>query len=203
MYKFLIYLSNYFCLTCLRLSFSPSSEAGVQLRQWFKSTQTVCQITEHTKCRNVQLGALLYSGTDSLLLAVLHKLPRQFNHFREQRSLFPVKGIKLWFHGCSVHSQPYSWITQHFQSYFNPVRGRVVRRSNSSVGKIFFPLHTRADQSWGVSSLLYEGYWDVVLTTHPHLMQRLSMRTAIPQLPLCAFYGMLLGNLTFMCTFYF
>jgi hypothetical protein len=33
MYKFLIY----FCLTCFRLSFSPSSEEGVQLRQWFKS----------------------------------------------------------------------------------------------------------------------------------------------------------------------
>jgi hypothetical protein len=27
----------YFCLTCLGLSFSPSSEAGVQLRQWFKT----------------------------------------------------------------------------------------------------------------------------------------------------------------------
>jgi hypothetical protein len=37
MHKFLIYLSIYFCLTCLGLSFSPSSEAGVQIRQWFKS----------------------------------------------------------------------------------------------------------------------------------------------------------------------
>jgi hypothetical protein len=37
MHKFLIYLSIYFCLTCLGLSFSPSSEAGVQLRKWFKS----------------------------------------------------------------------------------------------------------------------------------------------------------------------
>jgi hypothetical protein len=37
MHKFLIYLSVYFCLTCFGLSFSPSSEAGVQLRQWFKS----------------------------------------------------------------------------------------------------------------------------------------------------------------------
>jgi preprotein translocase subunit SecG len=37
MHKFLIYLSIYFCLTCFGLSFSPSSEAGVQLRQWFKS----------------------------------------------------------------------------------------------------------------------------------------------------------------------
>jgi hypothetical protein len=36
MHKFLIYLSIYFCLTCFGLSFSPSSEAGVQLRQWFK-----------------------------------------------------------------------------------------------------------------------------------------------------------------------
>jgi hypothetical protein len=33
----LFYLSIYFCLTCFGLSFSPSSEAGVQLRQWFKS----------------------------------------------------------------------------------------------------------------------------------------------------------------------
>jgi hypothetical protein len=32
-----IYLSIYFCLTCFGLSFSPSSEAGVQLRQWYKS----------------------------------------------------------------------------------------------------------------------------------------------------------------------
>jgi hypothetical protein len=35
--QILIYLSIYFCLTCFGLSFSPSSEAGVQLRQWFKS----------------------------------------------------------------------------------------------------------------------------------------------------------------------
>jgi hypothetical protein len=33
----LIYLSIYFCLTCFGLAFSPSSEAGVQFRQWFKS----------------------------------------------------------------------------------------------------------------------------------------------------------------------
>jgi hypothetical protein len=37
MHKFLIYLYIYFCLTCFGLSFSPSSAAGVQLRQWFKS----------------------------------------------------------------------------------------------------------------------------------------------------------------------
>jgi hypothetical protein len=37
MHKFLIYLSVYFCLTCFGLSFSPSSEAGLQFRQWFKS----------------------------------------------------------------------------------------------------------------------------------------------------------------------
>jgi hypothetical protein len=37
MHKFLIYLSIYFCLTLFGLSFSPSSEAGVQLRQWFNS----------------------------------------------------------------------------------------------------------------------------------------------------------------------
>jgi hypothetical protein len=35
MHKFLIYLSIYFCLTCVGLSFSLSSEAGVQIRQWF------------------------------------------------------------------------------------------------------------------------------------------------------------------------
>jgi hypothetical protein len=35
--KFLIYLSIYFCLTCFGLSFNPSLEAGVQLRQWFKT----------------------------------------------------------------------------------------------------------------------------------------------------------------------
>jgi hypothetical protein len=37
MHKFLIYLAIYFCLTYFTLSFSPSSEAGVQLQQWFKS----------------------------------------------------------------------------------------------------------------------------------------------------------------------
>jgi hypothetical protein len=37
MHKFLIYVYIYFCLTCFGLSFSPSSEAGVQIRQWFKS----------------------------------------------------------------------------------------------------------------------------------------------------------------------
>jgi hypothetical protein len=36
MHKSLIYLSIYFCLTCFWLSLSPSSGAGVQLRQWFK-----------------------------------------------------------------------------------------------------------------------------------------------------------------------
>jgi hypothetical protein len=36
-HKFLIYLSIYFCFACFGLSFSPSSEAGVQLRHWFKS----------------------------------------------------------------------------------------------------------------------------------------------------------------------
>jgi hypothetical protein len=36
MYKFLIYLSIYFYLTCFELSFSPYSEAGVQLWQWFR-----------------------------------------------------------------------------------------------------------------------------------------------------------------------
>jgi hypothetical protein len=36
MHEFLIYLSIYFCLICFGLSFSSSSEAGVQLRQWFK-----------------------------------------------------------------------------------------------------------------------------------------------------------------------
>jgi hypothetical protein len=36
-HKFLIYLSIYLCLTYSGLSFSLYSEAGVQLRQWFKS----------------------------------------------------------------------------------------------------------------------------------------------------------------------
>jgi E3 ubiquitin-protein ligase DOA10 len=37
MHKFLINLSIYFYLTGCGLSFSPSSEAGVQFWQWFKS----------------------------------------------------------------------------------------------------------------------------------------------------------------------
>jgi hypothetical protein len=37
MHKYLFNVSIYFCLTCFGLSFSTSSEAGVQLRQWFKS----------------------------------------------------------------------------------------------------------------------------------------------------------------------
>jgi hypothetical protein len=37
MHKFLINLSIYLCLTCFGLSVSPSLEADVQLRQWFKS----------------------------------------------------------------------------------------------------------------------------------------------------------------------
>jgi hypothetical protein len=36
MHKFLIYLSTYFCFTCFGLSLSPSSDAGVQIRQWFR-----------------------------------------------------------------------------------------------------------------------------------------------------------------------
>jgi hypothetical protein len=37
MHKFLFYLSIYFCLTCFGFFVRPSSEAVVQLRQWFKS----------------------------------------------------------------------------------------------------------------------------------------------------------------------
>jgi hypothetical protein len=37
LHKLLIYLSVYFCFACFGLSFSPSSGAGVPLRQWFKS----------------------------------------------------------------------------------------------------------------------------------------------------------------------
>jgi hypothetical protein len=37
MHKFLIYLCIYFCLTCFGISLSPSSEAGIQIRQLFKS----------------------------------------------------------------------------------------------------------------------------------------------------------------------
>jgi hypothetical protein len=37
MHKFLIYPSIHLCLTCFELSFSPSSEAGVQIRQLFTS----------------------------------------------------------------------------------------------------------------------------------------------------------------------
>jgi hypothetical protein len=33
----LFYLSIYFSISCFALSFSPSSYAGVQLRQWFRS----------------------------------------------------------------------------------------------------------------------------------------------------------------------
>jgi hypothetical protein len=32
-----IYIYIYFCLTCFGLYFSPSSEVGVQIRQWLKS----------------------------------------------------------------------------------------------------------------------------------------------------------------------
>jgi hypothetical protein len=34
-------LSIYVCFTGLGLSFSPSSEAGVQIRQWFKGADTI------------------------------------------------------------------------------------------------------------------------------------------------------------------
>jgi hypothetical protein len=37
MHKYLIYLPIWFCLTCFGLSFNPSSGAGVQRGQWFKS----------------------------------------------------------------------------------------------------------------------------------------------------------------------
>jgi hypothetical protein len=37
MHKFLIYLSIYLYITYFGLSFSPYSETGVQLWQWFKS----------------------------------------------------------------------------------------------------------------------------------------------------------------------
>jgi hypothetical protein len=54
MHKFLIYLSIYFCLTGFGLSFSPSSEAGVQIRQWFKSPGygVSARALDLTQCRN-------------------------------------------------------------------------------------------------------------------------------------------------------
>jgi hypothetical protein len=59
MHKFLIYLSVYFCLTCFGLSFSLSSEAGVQLWQLFKfpgygfSAQALTPYAEDLNpCRN-------------------------------------------------------------------------------------------------------------------------------------------------------
>jgi hypothetical protein len=68
--------------------------------------------------------------------------------------------------------------------------------------KVLFPVWARCflyciprqTNPVGPFSLLHR---DVVLTTpsHPHLMLRLRMRTAICLLPLCAFYGMLLGDL--------
>jgi hypothetical protein len=42
----------YFCLTCFGLSFSPSSEAGVQLRQWFNTPGYGVSILLH---RNISL----------------------------------------------------------------------------------------------------------------------------------------------------
>jgi hypothetical protein len=59
MHKFLIYLFIYFRLTCFGLSVSPSSEAGVQFRQWFKfsgygiSAQTLTPYpADLNHCRN-------------------------------------------------------------------------------------------------------------------------------------------------------
>ena len=138
--------------------------------------------------------SLLYSGRHSLLLIILCTLPRQFKYFGDERSLFPLKGIKLWFHGWPVHSHAHthSWI------YFNPQQGWTVRGSIPSVGKMFSLLHTQTDQPCGALQPSLQWVRDVVLTSPhppPNLMLRLRMRTAIPLLPLCAFYGMLLGDL--------
>jgi hypothetical protein len=49
MHKFfyLFYLSIYFDLTCFGISFSPSSGAGVQIRQWLKSLLCMVSTPEH------------------------------------------------------------------------------------------------------------------------------------------------------------
>jgi preprotein translocase subunit SecG len=44
MHKILTYLSIYFCVTCFRLSFSPSSEAGEQIRQETRTTAELVHI---------------------------------------------------------------------------------------------------------------------------------------------------------------
>jgi hypothetical protein len=49
----LIYLSIYFCLTCFGLSFNPSSEVGVQLRQWLKSSVNARALTPYPVLRLV------------------------------------------------------------------------------------------------------------------------------------------------------
>jgi hypothetical protein len=77
-HKFLIYLSIYFSLTCFGLSFSPSSQAGVQLRQWFKSpgygvsarALTPYPVSIVTRLRAVRFGVRIPEGPSGF--SVLH-----------------------------------------------------------------------------------------------------------------------------------
>jgi hypothetical protein len=70
MHKFLIYLSIYFCLTCFGLSFSPSSEAGVQLHQWFKSAGYGVSVRARMELFHYGQGALLTSRRADILLKI-------------------------------------------------------------------------------------------------------------------------------------
>jgi hypothetical protein len=62
----LFYLSIYFCLTCFGLSFRPSSEAGVQLRQWVKSpwygvsARVLTPYTANRACEPVMAETLMH-----------------------------------------------------------------------------------------------------------------------------------------------
>jgi hypothetical protein len=65
MHKFLIYLSIYFCLTCFGLSFSPSSKAGVQYKQYsfipkctVLTTQKYFEVMVEDKTRNEMVSVL-------------------------------------------------------------------------------------------------------------------------------------------------
>jgi hypothetical protein len=106
MHKFLIYLSIYFCLTCFGLSFSPSSEASVQLRQWFKSPEygvSARALLPHT----LTMDSMWVSASTTCFIYLLP--PR----------LPPPEGLRLFFEpNLFTYYTPLS----QPQSHFTPTR---------------------------------------------------------------------------------
>jgi hypothetical protein len=83
-------LSIYFCLTCFGLYFNPSSEAGVLLRQWFKSVGYSISTKRHGDLRS-QIATHLATRHNTPIHNILPTAP-QFSISQKALGTLPEDG---------------------------------------------------------------------------------------------------------------